>query len=93
MLTQRPLVISVLLLTLAPVGGDAQRIEHVRRDQATFGLPRIALAELAAELGLSRERVRQLQNEAEQFLKFEIRRAPPRAAGRRALDLREGISA
>jgi RNA polymerase primary sigma factor len=51
------------------------------------------LAELAAELGLSRERVRQLQNEAEQFLKFEIRRVPRRSAGRRALDLRGEISA
>jgi RNA polymerase primary sigma factor len=51
------------------------------------------LAELAAELGLSRERVRQLQNEAEQFLKFEIRRGPRRSAGRRALDLRGEISA
>jgi RNA polymerase primary sigma factor len=51
------------------------------------------LAELAAELGLSRERVRQLQNEAEQFLKFGIRRVPRRSAGRRALDLRGEISA
>jgi RNA polymerase primary sigma factor len=51
------------------------------------------LAELAAELGISRERVRQLQNEAEKFLKFETRRVPRRAAGRRALDLRRGISA
>jgi RNA polymerase primary sigma factor len=51
------------------------------------------LAELAAELGISRERVRQLQNEAEQFLKFGIRRVPRRSAGRRALDLRGEISA
>jgi RNA polymerase primary sigma factor len=51
------------------------------------------LAELAAELGISRERVRQLQNEAEQFLKFGIRRVPRRSAGRLALDLRGEISA
>jgi RNA polymerase primary sigma factor len=51
------------------------------------------LAELAAELGISRERVRQLQNEAEKLLKFGTRRVPRRAAGRRALDLRQGISA
>jgi RNA polymerase primary sigma factor len=38
------------------------------------------LAELAAELGLSRERVRQLQREAEQLLKTGIRRASPRPA-------------
>ena len=37
------------------------------------------LAELAAELGLSRERVRQLQNEAEQLLKFGTRRVPRRS--------------
>jgi RNA polymerase primary sigma factor len=37
------------------------------------------LAELAAELGVSRERVRQLQNEAEQFLRFGIRRVPRRS--------------
>ena len=51
------------------------------------------LAELAAELGVSRERVRQLQNEAEKLLKFGSNRVPRRAAGRRALDLRQGISA
>jgi RNA polymerase primary sigma factor len=51
------------------------------------------LAELAAELGISRERVRQLQNEAEKLLKFGTRRVPRRAAGPRALDLRGGISA
>jgi RNA polymerase primary sigma factor len=51
------------------------------------------LAELAAELGISRERVRQLQKEAEQFLKFGTRWVPRRAAGPRALDLRRGISA
>ena len=38
------------------------------------------LAELAAELELSRERVRQLQREAEQLLKTGIRRASPRPA-------------
>jgi RNA polymerase primary sigma factor len=38
------------------------------------------LAELAAELELSRERVRQLQREAEQLLKTGIRRALPRPA-------------
>ncbi|HEX5848600.1 MAG TPA: sigma-70 family RNA polymerase sigma factor [Rubrobacter sp.] len=38
------------------------------------------LAELAAELGLSRERVRQLQREAEQLLKTGVRRALPRPA-------------
>ena len=37
------------------------------------------LADLAAELGVSRERVRQLQNEAEQFLRFGIRRVPRRS--------------
>jgi RNA polymerase primary sigma factor len=37
------------------------------------------LADLAAELGISRERVRQLQNEAEQFLRFGIRRGPHRS--------------
>ena len=51
------------------------------------------LAELAAELGISRERVRQLQNEAEQLLKSGTRRVPRRAAGPRALDLRQGILA
>jgi RNA polymerase primary sigma factor len=51
------------------------------------------LADLAAELGISRERVRQLQNEAEKLLKSGTRRVPRRAAGRRALDLRRGISA
>ena len=39
------------------------------------------LADLAAELGVSRERVRQLQNEAEKLLKFGTRRVPRRAAG------------
>jgi RNA polymerase primary sigma factor len=38
------------------------------------------LAELAAELELSRERVRQLQREAEQLLKTGLRRASPRSA-------------
>ena len=38
------------------------------------------LAELAAELELSRERVRQLQREAEQLLKTGLRRASPRPA-------------
>ena len=38
------------------------------------------LAELAAELELSRERVRQLQREAEQLLKTGTRRASPRSA-------------
>ncbi|CAA9458943.1 MAG: RNA polymerase sigma factor RpoD [uncultured Rubrobacteraceae bacterium] len=38
------------------------------------------LAELAAELKLSRERVRQLQREAEQLLRTGTRRAPPRPA-------------
>jgi RNA polymerase primary sigma factor len=51
------------------------------------------LAELAAELGISRERVRQLQNEAEKLLKFGTRRVPRRATGSRALDLEEGTSA
>ena len=51
------------------------------------------LAELAAELGISRERVRQLQNEAEQLLKTGTRRVSRRAAGPRALDLQGGISA
>ena len=51
------------------------------------------LADLAAELGISRERVRQLQNEAEQLLKSGTRRVPRRAAGPRALDLRRGILA
>jgi RNA polymerase primary sigma factor len=51
------------------------------------------LAELAAELGISRERVRQLQNEAEQLLKFGTRRVPRRAAPPRALDLRREILA
>ena len=37
------------------------------------------LAELAAELGVSRERVRQLQNEAEQLLKSGTRRVPRRS--------------
>ena len=50
------------------------------------------LAELAAELDISRERVRQLQNEAEQLLKFETRRGLRRTA-RRPLDLRGEISA
>jgi hypothetical protein len=51
-----------------------------------------SLAELAAELGISRERVRQLQNEAEQLLKFGTRRVVRRTAGR-PLDLREEVSA
>jgi RNA polymerase primary sigma factor len=38
------------------------------------------LAELAAELGLSRERVRQLQDEAERLLKTRTRPASPRSA-------------
>ena len=38
------------------------------------------LAELAAELELSRERVRQLQDEAERLLKTRTRRASPRSA-------------
>ncbi len=50
------------------------------------------LAELAAELGISRERVRQLQNEAEQLLKSGTRRIPRRTS-RRPLDLREEVSA
>ena len=50
------------------------------------------LAELAAELGISRERVRQLQNEAEQLLKSGTRRLVRRSA-RRPLDLREEVSA
>lgn len=50
------------------------------------------LAELAAELGISRERVRQLQNEAEQLLKSGTRRIPRRTA-RRPLDLRDEVSA
>jgi RNA polymerase primary sigma factor len=50
------------------------------------------LAELAAELGISRERVRQLQNEAEQLLKSGTRRLVRRTA-RRPLDLREEVSA
>ena len=37
------------------------------------------LADLAMELGISRERVRQLQNEAEQLLKFGTRRVPRRS--------------
>ncbi len=52
------------------------------------------LAELAAEMGISRERVRQLQSEAEQRLKFGTRRVPRRVAERqRSLDLREEVSA
>lgn len=51
------------------------------------------LAELAAELNISRERVRQLQNEAERMLRSGTRRAPRRATGQRFLDLREGVSA
>lgn len=51
------------------------------------------LAELAAEMGISRERVRQLQYEAERHLKFGIRSAPRHAARQRVLDNREGISA
>ena len=50
------------------------------------------LAELAAELGISRERVRQLQREAEQLLKSGTRRAVRRTAPR-PLDLREEVSA
>ena len=51
------------------------------------------LAELAVEMGISRERVRQLQNEAERLLKFEIRKVPRRAARQRILDDRKGASA
>jgi RNA polymerase primary sigma factor len=50
------------------------------------------LAELAAEMGISRERVRQLQNEAERLLKFGTTRIARRTA-RRPLDLREEVSA
>ena len=38
------------------------------------------LAELASELGVSRERVRQLQREAEHLLRTGTRRAAPRSA-------------
>jgi RNA polymerase primary sigma factor len=38
------------------------------------------LAELATELKLSRERVRQLQDEAERLLRTGTRRASPRSA-------------
>lgn len=38
------------------------------------------LAELATELELSRERVRQLQDEAERLLRTRTRRASPRSA-------------
>jgi DNA-directed RNA polymerase sigma subunit (sigma70/sigma32) len=43
-------------------------------------------------MGISRERVRQLQNEAERLLKFETTRIARRTA-RRPLDLREEVSA
>ena len=62
---------------------------HLRGERPPEGI--VALAE---ELGISRERVRQLQNEAEKLLKFgTTRRVPRRATGLRALDLRRGISA
>lgn len=51
------------------------------------------LAELAAEMGISRERVRQLQYEAEKHLKFGLRRVPRHAARQRVLGNREGGSA
>ncbi|TCJ16243.1 sigma-70 family RNA polymerase sigma factor [Rubrobacter taiwanensis] len=57
-----------------------------RRDPPT-------LAELASELGVSRERVRQLQNEAEQLLRSGSKRVPRRAAERDSLDNEEGVSA
>lgn len=51
------------------------------------------LAELAAELGVSRERVRQIQNETEQILKSGTRRVPRRGVGRRSSGLREEVPA
>jgi nucleotide-binding universal stress UspA family protein len=68
-------------------GGTVAEI-HLRGEQ-----PAEEIVALAEELGISRERVRQLQNEAEQLLKSGTRRVPRRAAGRRALYLRRGISA
>ena len=64
----------------------------IPRDLHTAG-SKATLGELAAELDISRERVRQLQNEAEQLLKSETRRVPRRAARRRSLDLQGEISA
>ncbi len=75
------------------IGRLPQKARHVlvRRYDLDDSGSISTLAELAAELGISRERVRQLQNEAEQLLKSGTRRVVRRTR-RRPLDLREEVS-